>query len=228
LLRDAICYAAMTMRQLPSRLRRLDDALADLPLDEPMLLTELDGYLTGVIVCPQLVMPGEWLPVVWGEDGAPFDDTADVQWFVDAIMARYNEIVRDLGRGKLQPLFDIDERNGDVLWELWAEGFETAMTFRPDCWSAVEDDAEAAEALVGMQMLIAVATGESTLMSHEINEVTDEAPGLIPVWVERLHHWRLAQNGAPATTAPRPSKIGRNEPCTCGSGKKYKRCCGLN
>jgi len=21
-------------------------------------------------------------------------------------------------------------------------------------------------------------------------------------------------------------KIGRNEPCPCGSGKKYKRCCG--
>jgi uncharacterized protein len=23
-----------------------------------------------------------------------------------------------------------------------------------------------------------------------------------------------------------PSKIGRNDPCPCGSGKKYKRCCG--
>jgi uncharacterized protein YecA (UPF0149 family) len=23
-------------------------------------------------------------------------------------------------------------------------------------------------------------------------------------------------------------RIGRNEPCPCGSGKKYKRCCGLN
>jgi len=23
-----------------------------------------------------------------------------------------------------------------------------------------------------------------------------------------------------------PLKIGRNEPCSCGSGKKYKRCCG--
>ena len=22
-------------------------------------------------------------------------------------------------------------------------------------------------------------------------------------------------------------KIGRNEPCTCGSGKKYKKCCAL-
>jgi uncharacterized protein YecA (UPF0149 family) len=25
--------------------------------------------------------------------------------------------------------------------------------------------------------------------------------------------------------APRP-KIGRNDPCPCGSGKKYKNCCG--
>jgi len=27
----------------------------------------------------------------------------------------------------------------------------------------------------------------------------------------------------PRSTAP---KVGRNEPCPCGSGKKYKRCCG--
>lgn len=29
-----------------------------------------------------------------------------------------------------------------------------------------------------------------------------------------------------AITAPSPPKIGRNEKCPCGSGKKYKRCCG--
>jgi uncharacterized protein YecA (UPF0149 family) len=23
-----------------------------------------------------------------------------------------------------------------------------------------------------------------------------------------------------------PPVVGRNEPCPCGSGKKYKRCCG--
>ena len=23
-------------------------------------------------------------------------------------------------------------------------------------------------------------------------------------------------------------KVGRNEPCPCGSGKKYKNCCGIN
>ena len=25
-----------------------------------------------------------------------------------------------------------------------------------------------------------------------------------------------------------PVKVGRNEPCPCGSGKKYKNCCGAN
>jgi uncharacterized protein YecA (UPF0149 family) len=26
--------------------------------------------------------------------------------------------------------------------------------------------------------------------------------------------------------APATGKVGRNDPCTCGSGKKYKKCCG--
>ncbi|HQP10905.1 MAG TPA: SEC-C metal-binding domain-containing protein, partial [Candidatus Omnitrophota bacterium] len=34
-----------------------------------------------------------------------------------------------------------------------------------------------------------------------------------------------------ATSAPAPvrhtgPKVGRNDPCPCGSGKKYKKCCG--
>ena len=34
-------------------------------------------------------------------------------------------------------------------------------------------------------------------------------------------------NGKTKKTAPkRVQKIGRNEPCPCGSGKKYKQCCG--
>jgi uncharacterized protein len=32
-----------------------------------------------------------------------------------------------------------------------------------------------------------------------------------------------AHKSEPRRTAP---KVGRNEPCSCGSGKKYKRCCG--
>lgn len=66
------------MRRLPSRFRRLDGALADLPLEEPMLLTELDGLLTGVLVCPDPITVDEWLPIVWGDDTdgvPPFEDS---------------------------------------------------------------------------------------------------------------------------------------------------------
>jgi uncharacterized protein YecA (UPF0149 family) len=29
-----------------------------------------------------------------------------------------------------------------------------------------------------------------------------------------------------ALPVQQPAKIGRNDPCPCGSGKKYKKCCG--
>ena len=39
---------------------------------------------------------------------------------------------------------------------------------------------------------------------------------------------RTAQTAAAADAkvATAKPKVGRNEPCTCGSGKKYKHCCG--
>ncbi|MBC3941565.1 UPF0149 family protein [Sphingomonas albertensis] len=221
------------MKQLASRLRRLDDALADLPLEEPMLLTELDGFLTGISVCPEAILPAEWLQGVWGSDDsgvAPFDDPLDVQWFADAVMARHAEIVRDLARGKLRPIFDVDERNGDVLWELWVDGFAEAMALRPDGWDAVAngDDRDAAAALESLSRLIAIARNESPLDSMEINAFEDRATTDLVDGVQRLHTARSRrQPDSPAQTIGATSaKIGRNDPCPCGSGKKSKRCCG--
>jgi uncharacterized protein YecA (UPF0149 family) len=32
----------------------------------------------------------------------------------------------------------------------------------------------------------------------------------------------------PKTIRLEKPKVGRNDPCPCGSGKKYKKCCGKN
>jgi uncharacterized protein YecA (UPF0149 family) len=40
-----------------------------------------------------------------------------------------------------------------------------------------------------------------------------------------------AQVSAAASSLPiqrSGAKVGRNDPCPCGSGKKYKKCCGAN
>jgi preprotein translocase subunit SecA len=36
------------------------------------------------------------------------------------------------------------------------------------------------------------------------------------------------EGGTPVTVKREGKKIGRNAPCPCGSGKKYKKCCGAN
>ena len=40
----------------------------------------------------------------------------------------------------------------------------------------------------------------------------------------------FAGGKAPAKKASvkKAEKVGRNDPCPCGSGKKYKKCCGLS
>ncbi|MBI5101607.1 MAG: preprotein translocase subunit SecA [Nitrospirae bacterium] len=43
----------------------------------------------------------------------------------------------------------------------------------------------------------------------------------------RLNYNR-GDEGGPAQTVTKGRKTGRNEPCPCGSGRKYKKCCGIN
>ena len=218
------------MAKLPSRLRRLDEILYDLP-DDAMLLSELDGYLVGIATSPEPIEMGEWLPVIWGGlygEEAPFEDPLDSALFADMVVARLAEIRRDLGRGKLQPIFDVDDRDGDVLWEIWIAGFGEAMALREDAWRAIAagENAEASVAVIYLLALTDIAANASVLTSMEINEVSDGAPIAIPQQVLALHAARASTGGAFAEPASRAVKVGRNDPCPCGSGEKYKKCCG--
>lgn len=166
------------MKRLPSRFQRLDGALAGLPVEESMLLTELDGFLTGLLISPETIPPGEWMTVVWGRetDGIPpFEDLLDVQWFAAAVAARRDESARDLARGKLQPILDVDERDGEVLWEYWIDGFAEAIALRPNAWDTLADDPEKSAAWSRVTTLIEVARDESALDSVEVNALQDRA-----------------------------------------------------
>jgi len=44
----------------------------------------------------------------------------------------------------------------------------------------------------------------------------------------RMHYGRGGDGSERPATVVKERKIGRNEPCICGSGKKYKKCCGRN
>jgi uncharacterized protein len=220
-------------------LRQLEEHLAALP-EDAMLLSELDGYLAGVLVCPDLILPSEWLPPIWGggnEETAPvFDSADDVQALVGLIMRHYNALSRDLqrGRGRYVPFFEVDPRHDETLWELWMSGFERAMALRPQSWAKVvnSNDEDAVAALTGMQELIRISSREGDRDGEDqaaVDDLTQRAPDLIPPWIAALNAWRVRHGGGELPASPASShKLGRNDPCPCGSGKKYKKCCGLN
>lgn len=190
------------MPSIPRRLKLLDRLLASLPDDaEPMLLSELDGFLAGIIVCPDPIMPGEWLPLVWGgsgEDGAPvFEDLAQVEKITGLIMEHYNATIRALTEDCYAPLFDVDPRHDEILWKFWIDGFRTAMALRPGSWIRwVGGDDDTRAALSGLITLGAISREKSGLAKGEIDEFSELAPDLIRHWVEILNASRPGRASA--------------------------------
>ena len=81
-----------------AELDRLDLFMCHQDNDDVMMLSELDGYLTGVLVCPDLILPSEWMPVIWGEAGPAFADQDEAREILGLIMGLYNDIVGRLQR----------------------------------------------------------------------------------------------------------------------------------
>ena len=164
------------MSDIPRRLKQLEKQLASLDGDEAMLLSELDGFLAGILVCPELIMPGEWLPMVWGrgnKDAAPvLENTRQAEQLVGLIMERYDAVATDLQRrgGHYEPLFDVDTRHNEILWEIWIDGFDTALQLRPEAWAKVRGgDGDALSALAALVALVQIGRGESTLSKQQID-----------------------------------------------------------
>jgi len=229
------------MAKAPPYLHQLKNELLDLD-DEAMLIEELDGFVAGIVCCPELIQPSEWLSVVWGRtqenSAAVFEAVEHANKVITLVMGHYNHVAVTLSKtpDRYSPLFAEDDRNGDILWEIWIEGFEKAMKLRPTAWlPLLEADAEISDAVRGLLTLTEVARRDERVSKIRREELQDIAHELIGPWVIAINEWRM-ENYSPDTgkSASFPAnhspfgKVGRNEPCPCGSGKKYKKCCGLN
>ena len=88
--------------------------LSDQSPPESMLLSDLDGFLTGIAIGPAVVMPSEWLPHVWGGEEPVFDDHLQASAILGTIMGRYNMIFAGYrGRGIRAALLGDRRRHRD-------------------------------------------------------------------------------------------------------------------
>jgi uncharacterized protein len=208
--------------------------LSDQSPPECMLLSDLDGFLTGIAIGPAVVMPSEWLPHVWGGEEPVFDDHLQASAILGTIMGRYNMILRDTAAGAFGPLF-WETQDGTVIAADWAEGFMQAVALRADAWEPLMRSKRHGRLLFPILALCADEKGDSALGlgPDEEDQVMAEAAEFIPLCVTEIAaYWRKRRpthamgSGQPVSVSLKANQPGRNDPCPCGSGRQYKVCCG--
>jgi uncharacterized protein len=217
-----------------AELARLSAFLAGISSDDSLTLEGLDGFFCALIAGPDLVLPSEYLPVVWGGstpgDGV-FADAGEANTILQLMMRHWNAIIAELETHSVYEMLlgEPDERG--LVGRAWARGFMRGVAMRHTSWRELFTDQHE-----GQLLTIPLVAGEID---------PDFPPEPLPAEkVEQLVLWMGAGLGrayrhfakrrqaaspdaAPARTVRRDGqKVGRNDPCPCGSGRKFKRCCG--
>ncbi len=218
-------------------LDELDRLLLEVDADEGMTLDTLDGFLHAIAMGPETVMPSQWLPKVWGlEDGGmmpPMDSLEQVNHLLWLIMRHHNSIIEGLEQSPpvFAPMWPVVEHSGTEAEDAegWARGFTEGVKLSQAAWQPLLDDPQGKAWYYPIELL-----GDEDA-PPEWNELirTPEQRAALTAQIEgsvlQMHaHWLpLRQAVAERHTAQAMStKVGRNEPCPCGSGKKFKKCCG--
>ena len=199
--------------------------------EDAMDLEMLDGCFAALIAGPVLVPPSEYLPEIFGGEDPKFESKEEAGEIMSLIFRHSNAIADKLAKKECHvPIMSVDE-DGKASGNAWAAGFLYGMALREDSWERLVDDQNCAENLLPIMLLGCEHHPDKKLRPPPITpEMREEVIGHICAAVPAIYQYFRSEpqpGSNPSTsTIRRAMKIGRNERCPCGSGKKYKRCCG--
>jgi uncharacterized protein len=213
-----------------------------------MSYCELAGFLFAIACSPELVQPSEWLPLVFNENDGGFETLDEAQEILPAIMALYNHANRGVLEGnpalpphcavRAEPISNLEP---DAPLSQWARGFGGGHDWLENVWD--EHAPEELDEALGADILVLsffasrnlAETYRKEIKSRDISleELAGELLKALPDAMQSYARIGRALYKAvmtePRLETPKPvqrDKIGRNDPCPCGSGKKFKKCCG--
>lgn len=228
-------------------IHEIDMLLAAVPAPyETVDAVILDGYLAGVLVQPVEIPEEEWLGPIFGTEGAPkpgIPGWTEEQHnrLIELITRRKNEIQRGiLEEGWFDPIVPMIEDDdgkpveGDEAMQgvgYWAAGFEWALANFPQLEDAalpgVPDLLDSIWRHLPEQDETQQAMTKALNEEHPLKNL-DEAIEALVFDVVDLTQIGTAERLKVETVVREQPKVGRNDPCPCGSGRKYKHCHGAN
>lgn len=207
--------------------------------DSAMDVAQLEGFLTAIVIGPRPVPILEWLPwVTDAEDGtatpvhASVEEARELLAHVMGLLVGVADAFRD-DPESFVPVFLRDPR-----WqpEAWCDGFiQATETFHTEYWDRLWTlDALASSDKGPLESLFApfrrLSSVGSSGASDDTGDRTRWAAAIVPALTRILTYWQLFGPEAECPLVQEPfrralPKVGRNDPCPCGSGRKHKKCC---
>jgi uncharacterized protein len=205
-----------------------------------MNLEQIDGFLAALVCGPEDIPQSEYLPEIWGDDmvnEAAFARQPILQVFVSLITRHRDAIAHTLREGAVYTPLLLQNEDGVACGNDWANGFVRGMELRKQLWTPLLDDDENGGSIVPIFALAYEHDPDPDEMRSYDKPVSPELREKLIIGaaaaVMRIYQYfqdrRFTATYATgnSTTYQRVTpKVGRNEPCPCGSGKKYKQCCG--
>lgn len=207
----------------------LEDAGHISPSDREMMAWT-EGILTAAAIGPERTRPDEWAKAVFGPD-RKYDDAEQGQASAAMLALLHNKIVDDLRhmRADYAPFFLEHAEDGEEirLAVEWAHGFIRGMRLRGQAWDTLVASKQGKRSLAAIVVFLPGVL-KSEVGPEELAAAQKDALAWIGAAVfEISQYWKTHTRRAEPAILDPFRKIGRNEPCPCGSGKKHKKCCLL-
>lgn len=207
-----------------SRLMELLDAKSE--AHNTMRCDEVQGFMMALLSGPDALNPTNWLPEILGEESL-FDakERTEIERLVMAMAA---DMRMKLNEKILPDLWFYEDEAGNPDFYTWCNAYLYALDIVPTDWSEAVDQEEFEDLFYPIMALGGIyddeENGEVILHLNE-KELTQLESDLPHVLLDIYWYWQAIIN-KPQTVRREGEKVGRNDPCPCGSGKKYKACCG--
>lgn len=206
----------------------------------------LDGYLCGILTQPVVIPTEEWLAPIFGTEGVP--EPGITGWseqqhnrLLTLIQRRYDELLRGImENGWFDPLVpQLEDDDGNPLegkdamegLGYWVAGFEWALAnfthLEDAALSGVPDLLDSLWRHLPEQDDTQKEMTKALDQEHPLKDLDEGIEALVFDVVD-LVNIGMAERLKVTTVVRDEPKVGRNDPCPCGSGKKYKACHGAN
>jgi len=200
---------------------------------EAFRLDEIQAMLCAIVSAPVPVQPALWLAEALGPQ-LENNTAPEVGETVGLLMRLNNDIAAALlADVTVAPLlYPVEEDSEEYDFAAWADAYIIGANLAGDWYELAgkhaDDLSELLEPLFllnGMLKEDVEKSGERWFSPAEEARLIADVQDSLPVVIQTLYNfWRNKREGG--VQRAEGDKTGRNDPCPCGSGKKYKQCCG--